>query len=203
VLIDFSTAESTARHAAAAAELGVALVIGTTGLAPAQQAAVDAAAKRVAVLQAPNFSLGVNLLFRIAREVARALGEDFDVGIVEAHHNQKADAPSGTALGLARAVAEGLGRDADEAMVHGRQGRPGPRARKEIGMHALRMGSVVGEHTAHFASPYERLELTHRAESRVVFAAGALRAAKWIAGKPAGRYTMDDVLFSAGGGGAR
>jgi 4-hydroxy-tetrahydrodipicolinate reductase len=196
VLIDFSLPKGTAARAAEAAERGIGLVIGTTGLDEAAAAAVEAAAERVPVLHAPNYSLGVNLLFRVAAEVARALGAGFDVEIVEAHHNRKADAPSGTALGLAERVCEALGRDPAADLVHGRGGPVGPRTEREIGMHALRLGSVVGEHTVHFGSDHERIELTHRAQSRDVFAAGALRAAAWIAGRAPGRYGMDDVLFA-------
>lgn len=195
VLIDFSVPESTAARAAEAAAKGVALVIGTTGLTAAQEAAVAEAARAVPVIHAPNFSLGVNLVFRIAAEIAQALGEDFDIEIAEAHHNRKADAPSGTALGIAKSVCAATGRDLAADLVHGREGKPGPRDRREIGMHALRLGSVVGDHTVYFGSEFERIELTHRAQTRDVFAAGALRAARWLAGKKPGRYSMADVLF--------
>jgi 4-hydroxy-tetrahydrodipicolinate reductase len=195
VLVDFSTPAATMQRAEEAAELGLALVIGTTGLEEAEISRLKALSARVPVLLAHNFSLGVNLLCRIAAEVARALGDDFDVEIVEAHHNRKVDAPSGTAMGLARAVAGALGRDVASDLRHGRQGRSCKRTPREIGMHALRMGSVVGEHTVHFGSEFERVELTHRASNRDVFAAGALRACKWIDGRSPGWYTMDDVLF--------
>ncbi len=195
VIVDFSTPEGTAGLAATAAEMGVAMVIGTTGLNETETAAVTAAAEKIPVIHAPNFALGVNLVFRLAGEIARALGEDFDIEIMEAHHNQKADAPSGTALGIARSICAATGRDLDRDLVHGRHGKPGARTRKEIGMHSLRMGSVVGDHTVHFGSEYERIELTHRAQNRDVFAAGALRAAKWLVGRAAGSYGMADVLF--------
>lgn len=196
-LIDFTTPESTVQRAAEAVKFGMALVIGTTGMTEAQEQAVHDASKKVPVIHAGNYSLGVNLLVRVVGEVAKALGDDFNVEIEETHHNQKADAPSGTALMLARSICDALGRDIKTDLVHGRSGRPGPRTNKEIGMHALRLGAVVGEHTAHFGSLFERIELTHRAQNRDVFAAGALRAAKWLAGKAPGMYSMDNVLFGS------
>ncbi len=195
VLVDFSAPESTVQRAREMAQMGVALVVGTTGLNPEQEAAVREAATAVPVLHASNYSLGINLLLRVAAEVAAALGEDFDIEIAESHHNRKADAPSGTAMSLARSVCEATGRTAATDLVYGRQGRPGPRSRREIGVHALRLGSVTGEHTVHFGSLFERIELTHRAETRDVFAAGALRAAKWLAGREPGMYSMNHVLF--------
>ncbi|MCX7935619.1 MAG: 4-hydroxy-tetrahydrodipicolinate reductase [Planctomycetota bacterium] len=195
VLIDFSSPEGTIVRLHEAVALRTPLVIGTTGLSEEQTAEVKRAAQQVPVIHAPNFSLGVNLMFRLAAEMAKALGSAFDIEIVEAHHNKKADAPSGTALGIARAVCEALGRDPKRCLIHGRHGKPGARTREEIGMHALRLGSVVGDHTICFASEFERLELTHRAQTRDVFAAGALCAAKWLAGKKAGLYSMSDVLF--------
>ena len=193
--IDFAAPESTLKRLDEAVATGTPIVIGTTGLDEAAIKKLDEASKSIAVLFAPNMSLGINVLSKIVAEVAAALGDAYDVEIVEAHHNKKADAPSGTALKLAASVCGALGRDMEKDLVHGRSGRPGERSRREIGMHALRMGSVVGEHTVHFSSGYERIELTHKAETRDVFAAGALRAAKWLAGKPAGKYGMEDVLF--------
>ena len=198
VLIDFSTPEGALVRAGEAIGRRTAYVIGTTGLTDAQQAAVYLAAETVPVMQASNYSVGINLLARLVGIVARALGEDFDVEITEAHHNQKVDAPSGTALTLARAAADGLGLEFPAALVHGRSGRPGARPRRQIGMHALRMGSVVGDHTVYFGSASERIELTHRAESRDVFAAGALRAAQWLVKRPAGLYDMEKMLFGEG-----
>jgi len=195
VVIDFSSPEGTIVRLHEAVALRMPLVIGTTGISEDQIAEIKRAAQQVPVIHAPNFSLGVNLIFRLAAEMARALGENFDIEIVEAHHNKKADAPSGTALGIAKAVCEALGRDPRRSLVHGRHGKPGARSREEIGMHALRLGSVVGDHTLCFASEFERIELTHRAQTRDVFAAGALRAAKWLAGKKPNLYTMADVLF--------
>ncbi|MCD7895423.1 MAG: 4-hydroxy-tetrahydrodipicolinate reductase [Planctomycetaceae bacterium] len=195
VLIDFSSPESTLRNAGWARELGTALVIGTTGLEPQQEETIRTFADAVPVILAPNFSLGVNLLFKLAAEAAKVLGDDYDIEIVETHHNQKVDAPSGTALGIAKAVAAELDRKIPDDLVNGRAGRPGKHSRKEIGMHALRMGSIPGDHTIHFANDVEVISISHRAQSRDVFAAGALRAAKWITGKTPGMYTMADLLF--------
>ena len=195
LLIDFSSPESTIQNALAAKRMGIALVVGTTGLDEAQEAELHEVAKAIPVMHAPNYSLGVNLMFKLASEAARVLGDEYNIEIVEVHHNQKVDAPSGTAIGLARAVSEPLGRDPVEDLVHGREGKPGKRTTREIGMHALRMGSVAGEHTAYFCSNHECLSISHRAESRDVFAAGALRAAKWLRSRPTGYYTMQDMLF--------
>jgi 4-hydroxy-tetrahydrodipicolinate reductase len=194
VLIDFSVPEQTARLAGVAAERGWAIVVGTTGLDAAQQQQLQAAAARCAVLTAPNFSVGVTALFRIAAETARLLGEGYDIEIVESHHRFKKDAPSGTALRLAERVAEATGRDLAKNAVYGRKGITGERSRDEIGIQSLRRGDVVGEHTVTFTSLGETIELTHRAHSRDAFARGAVQAAKWLAGKPAGRYTFEQVL---------
>lgn len=195
VLVDFSSPENAVRNAERAVELNTRMVIGTTGLQMKQVDALNAAAEKIPVLFAPNFSLGVNLMFRLAAEAAKVLGDDYDIEIVEAHHNQKMDAPSGTALGIASVVARELGRDLDADLVHGRSGQVGKRTPKEIGMHALRMGSVTGKHTIYFCSEHECFEITHSAQSRDVFAAGALRAAKWIIGQKPGLYDMQDMLF--------
>lgn len=195
VVIDFSSPASVVGNAKAAVAAGSRLVVGTTGLDKSQVAELEMAAGSVAVLFAPNYSLGVNLMFRLAAEAAKVLGDDYNIEIVEVHHNQKMDAPSGTALGLARAVAGELGRDLEHDLVHGRSGKPGKRTTREIGMHALRMGSITGEHSIYFANDSERLEIAHRAESRDVFVSGALRAAKWIVGKGPGLYDMQDMLF--------
>lgn len=195
VAIDFSSPESALVNAGVAADNGIKLIVGTTGLAQDQVDVLKKASAKTAVLFAPNFSLGVNLLFRLAAEAAKVLGDDYNIEIVEAHHNQKVDAPSGTALGIAKAVTDALGRDMEKDLVHGRSGKPGKRTVKEIGMHALRMGSVVGEHSIYFCNDYERIEIAHRAESRDVFVSGALRAAKWITGKGPGFYCMQDMLF--------
>lgn len=195
-MIDFSTPEGTMRRVREAADQGMALVIGTTGMTPEEARVVQDASTRVPIIHAGNFSLGINLLVRVAAEVAKALGEDFDIEISETHHNQKVDAPSGTALMLAHSICKARDRDPVDTLVDGRTGRPGVRPKGEIGMHALRMGSVVGDHTVQYGSLFERVELTHKAQTRDVFAAGALRAAKWLVGRVPGMYTMEDVLFA-------
>lgn len=200
VLIDFSTPETTVQRVGEAATLGCAMVIGTTGLTPQQEAAVNTASKKIPIIHAANYSLGVNLLIKVAGEVAKALGEEFDIELVEAHHNKKVDAPSGTALAIARRICAATARSAEKDLIHGRSGKPGARTKSEIGMHAVRMGSVVGDHSAYFSSDFEIIELAHRAQSRDVFAAGALRAAKWLAGRKPGMYSMEDVLFTRDSG---
>lgn len=194
VMIDFSTPEATVARAAQAAERGIALVIGTTGLSLEQESKIREASRKVPLIHASNYSLGVNLMLKIAARMAQVLKDDFNIEITEAHHNRKVDAPSGTALSLAQSICEATGRDYPNCLVHGREGRPGARTPREIGMHSLRMGSVVGDHTVFFASDFERLELTHRAQTRDVFAAGALRAGLWLAGKQPGAYSMQDML---------
>jgi 4-hydroxy-tetrahydrodipicolinate reductase len=191
VVVDFSTSHATLALAAVVASSGTALVSGTTGLDDAARAALDRAAGHAAVLWEPNMSVGVHVLARLVAQAAATLAA-WDVEIVETHHRAKVDAPSGTALRLAEAVREGRGKAAP--LVHGREGKPGPRGPGEIGMHALRGGDVVGDHVVHLMSGGERLELTHRATSRDVFAHGALRAARWIAGRAPGRYALRDVL---------
>lgn len=194
VLIDFSVPAATRTALALCREQRVALVIGTTGLTTEDHGQIDEAAKTIPVLQAPNMSLGVNLLFALAAQVAKKLGDDYDIEITEAHHRFKKDAPSGTAIGLAESICGATGKSYEDDVVHGRHGGETTRKRGTIGMHALRMGDVVGDHTATFATLGERIELRHVASTRDVFAHGALRAAKWLAGKPAGRYSMRDVL---------
>ncbi len=194
VVIDFSHRDATQGVAEACARLGKPLVVGTTGLGPAALDALDALGKTRRVVLAPNTSVGVTVLFHLAREAARLLGDEFDAEIVEVHHGKKVDAPSGTALRLAEAVAEGKRLDTS-AFVHGRSGIVGARPPKEIGIHAVRAGDVVGEHTLMLAGPAERIELVHRAHDRALFARGALRAARWVAQPgPAGRYDMRAVL---------
>lgn len=206
VYIDFTTPQVTADVALAAMARGVAAVVGTTGMNDRAHAALEVLSKRAPVLWAPNFSPGVNLLLDLAERTARALGPEFDIEVVEIHHRQKRDAPSGTALALAEALSRGRGNGAGAgagadagrgpalARVLGRAGDTGPRAPGELGIAAVRGGDVIGEHTAYFLGEHERIELTHRAATRSVFAAGALRAATWLAGRPAGRYRMRDVL---------
>ena len=194
VTIDFTAPEATAIHVTAAAERGVAAVIGTTGLPPDARAAILHAGARIPIVLAPNFSLGVNLLVALVEQAARVLGEGYDLEIVELHHRQKRDAPSGTALALGEAVARGRGLDFAASRRPGRDGDVGARAAAEIALHAVRGGDVVGEHTAYFMGQGERVEITHRATSRGVFAHGAVRAARWVLGQPAGVYSMRDVL---------
>jgi 4-hydroxy-tetrahydrodipicolinate reductase len=193
VIIDFSVPEQTVSLLSVAANRGCGIVVGTTGLDAAQQKQLLAAAERCAVLAAPNFSLGMNVLFRLVAEAASRLA-GYDVEIVESHHRFKKDAPSGSALRLAERVAEATGRDLAKAAVYGRKGLTGERSPDAIGIHALRRGDVVGEHTVTFTTLGETVELTHRAHSRDSFARGAVHAAKWLAGKPAGRYSFEQVL---------
>jgi len=193
VLIDFTSPSSMRHWLKTCSDREIAMVIGTTGLQEADHAAIDRAAERIPILQAPNMSLGVNVLFRIAAQVATMLGSDYDIEIVEAHHRFKKDAPSGTAMGLADAILKATGKSRD-ALLYDRHGEDVPRKPGQIGMHALRMGDEVGRHTVSFAALGERLELTHVATNRDTFVHGALRAAKWIADRKPGRYGMADVL---------
>lgn len=203
VVIDFTTPEVTAETASLAAKAGVPLVIGTTGLTDGQQRAVQAASKKVAVLHAPNMSVGVNLLFQLAAQAAKALGPSYDIEIVEAHHRMKKDAPSGTALHLARLLADAIGRKLEQAAVYSRHGRDTARQQGQIGIQSVRGGDIVGDHTVIFAGPGERLELTHRASSRDNFARGALLAARWIVDQPSGLYSMQDLLNKGQGAGVQ
>jgi 4-hydroxy-tetrahydrodipicolinate reductase len=191
-IVDFSTPSAVPLVADAAVRARCALVSGTTGLDDAAKAALDRAARDVPVLWEPNMSVGVFVLGRLLERAIAMLGSDIDVEIVEAHHRMKADAPSGTALRLAE-VARAARKD-EGALVTGRTGKPGARPRSEIGVLAMRGGDVVGDHTVHLLALGERLELTHRASNRDLFARGALRAAAWLVGKPARRYTLADVL---------
>ena len=194
VVIDFSAPVATRALMETCAAQGIAMVIGTTGLTPDDQRLIDAASKKTAILQATNMSLGVNLLFALAAQVAKRLGDDYDIEIVESHHRFKKDAPSGTAMSIAQAICDATGKDIAKDLVHGRHGDDTTRKRGQIGMHALRVGDVVGDHTVTFGTLGERLELSHYASTRDIFARGALRAAKWIAAMKPGRYHMKDVL---------
>jgi len=193
VVIDFTAPAASVAHARLCAERQVPLVIGTTGLEEEAREAVAQAARQTAVVLAPNTSVGVNVVFQMAAELARSLGEGYDVDILEAHHRMKKDAPSGTALKLAEVVAWALGRDATDFTLS-RHGQLGARPPREIGVQTLRGGDVVGEHTVYFFGDGERVELTHRATSRDQFARGAVRAAQWLVGRPPGLYDMRDVL---------
>lgn len=194
VLVEFSTPEATLAHLRLVAGVGAAAVVGTTGFTPGQREEAAGLAARAPIMMASNMSVGVTLALQVLATMARALGDDYDVEITEIHHRWKKDAPSGTALSMAEAVAAALGRDLGRCAVHGRHGLPGERPGKEIGIFSLRSGDVVGEHTVSFGAPGERLELTHRAHSRDTFARGALRAVRFVADRPPGLYSMQDVL---------
>jgi 4-hydroxy-tetrahydrodipicolinate reductase len=195
LVIDFTHAETARTHANALAQAGTAWVLGSSGLSAADEAAVGEAARRVPVVYAANFSAGVTLVLALAERMAAALPADaYDAEIVEMHHRQKVDAPSGTAIGIARAVARGRGIALEGAMEAGRHGQTGARRSGAIGLASLRGGQVVGEHTLIFAAADEQIALTHRAFARRAFAAGAVRAALWAARQPAGLYDMADVL---------
>jgi 4-hydroxy-tetrahydrodipicolinate reductase len=193
-ILDFTVPKATVEFAGLAANARIVHVIGTTGLTPADEAHIAAAARHAPIIKAGNMSLGVNLLAAITRRVAEALDEDFDIEIVEMHHRDKVDAPSGTALMLAEAAAEGRGISLDKHAVRGRDGVSGPRKRGDIGMASLRGGSVVGEHRVILAGPGERIELAHLAGDRGIFARGAVKAVLWGRGKAPGLYSMSDVL---------
>ena len=193
-VIDFTFHEAVPENITKAAEDGVVYILGTTGLTDEEQAAVDAAAKKIPVVQSGNFSLGINLLLGLVRKASEILGVEYDCEVVEMHHRHKKDAPSGTALMLAKAAADGRGQDFDDVSVFGREGIVGERPQGEIAVHALRGGSVIGDHTVMFAGDVERVELVHKAQTREAFAAGALRAALWAADKAPGLYNMRDVL---------
>jgi 4-hydroxy-tetrahydrodipicolinate reductase len=194
VVIDFTAPAATVLHAGEAARRGKPLVVGTTGLEPEHEAVLAASARSTAILRAPNMSLGVNLLLGLVRQVAASLGDDYDIEILEMHHRHKVDAPSGTALALGQAAAAGRGIDLAAHSQRVRNGITGPRRAGDIGFATLRGGDVVGEHSVIFAAEGERVELTHRAGSRQIFARGAVRAARWAVGRPPGLYGMADVL---------
>lgn len=193
VIIDFTTPESTLALIDTCRQRNIAMVIGTTGLTGSQQAALADAASEIPIVFAANYSIGVNVLLQVVGQVAKALGEDYDIEISESHHRFKKDAPSGTALALAKAICTTLGKEPGETMVYGRGG-VAPRNPGEIGMHALRLGDTVGEHTVSFGSLGETVTIGHSAHTRDTFARGALRAAQWLVGKKPGLYAMKDVL---------
>jgi len=194
VLVEFSVPEASLEHARLVARAGGRAVIGTTGFSGAQREEMAALARQAAILVAPSMSVAVTLAFSLLATMAKVLGDDYDVEITETHHRYKKDAPSGTALHMAEIVARALGRDLKQVGVYGRQGVPGERTGKEIGVMSLRSGDVVGEHTVSFGTLGERLELTHKAHNRDMFARGALRAVRWVAGRGPGLYSMHDVL---------
>ncbi len=194
VLIDFTSIDATMRHLEMCREAGRAIVIGTTGLSDAQKETLQMAARDIPVVFAPNMSIGINVLLQVLGQVASMLGDDYDVEIIEAHHRHKVDAPSGTALRLGEAVADSLDRDLQQVAIYGREGITGERSAQTIGFSTIRGGDVVGDHTVLFAGIGERVEITHKASSRMTFAKGAVRAAQWVADKPAGLYDMSHVL---------
>jgi len=194
VLIDFTRPEVTLANLAVCRQRGSAMVIGTTGFDEAQKTQIAEAAKDIAIVFAPNMSVGVNLCLKLLQMAAKVLGDEVDIEVIEAHHRHKVDAPSGTALRMGEVVAEALGRDLKECAVYGREGVTGERKRKTIGFETIRAGDIVGDHTVLFAGEGERVEITHKASSRMTFAGGAVRAAQWLVGREAGLYDMQDVL---------
>ncbi|MBC8379884.1 MAG: 4-hydroxy-tetrahydrodipicolinate reductase [Planctomycetes bacterium] len=194
VMIDFSLPQAADAAIDYCAKNGVALVMGTTGLSDGQLAKLNNASGKIAIVQATNMSLGMNLLFATVGKVAKALGENYDIEIVEAHHRFKKDAPSGTALSLAEAVCEETGRDYPGSLVHGRQGKDATRKEGTIGMHAIRAGDIVGQHSVIYSTLGETVTISHNAHTRDTFVRGALRAAEWITGQKPGLYDMQDVL---------
>ncbi|MFQ5508721.1 MAG: 4-hydroxy-tetrahydrodipicolinate reductase [Leptospirillia bacterium] len=194
VVIDFSSPEATVRHAQIAGEAGVSMVIGTTGLSTDQAAHIASSMEGLPYIKAPNMSVGVNLVFKLLDMAARALTEEYDIEIIEAHHRHKVDAPSGTALRMGEVVAAARGVTLDTHGVFARHGQTGAREPGSIGLQSLRMGDVAGEHTVMFAADGERVEIGHRASGRETFARGAIRAARWVVTRPPGLYDMQDVL---------
>jgi 4-hydroxy-tetrahydrodipicolinate reductase len=194
VLIDFTRPEGTLAHLAVCRELGVRAVVGTTGFNPEQLALIDEHARHIAIVMAPNMSLGVNVVLKLLDMAARALPDDYDIEVIEAHHRHKVDAPSGTALAMGQAVAHALGRELQDVAVFARQGHTGERGARTIGCSAIRGGDIVGDHTVLFAGTGERIEITHRSASRAGYVQGSLRAARFVAARASGLYGMHDVL---------
>ncbi len=194
VLIDFTRPEGTLEHLKVCRELGVAMVIGTTGFTEAQKAEIDAAAKDIAIMMAPNMSVGVNVTLKLLEMAAKALSTGYDIEIIEAHHRHKVDAPSGTALKMGEVIADALGRDLKDCAVYAREGVTGERDPSSIGFATIRGGDIVGDHTVLFAGTGERIEISHKSSSRATYAQGSLRAVRFLAGKKAGLFNMFDVL---------
>jgi 4-hydroxy-tetrahydrodipicolinate reductase len=194
VLVDFTLAAAAAANVGVCRDAGKRAVVGTTGFSESQRAQLSEHAEHMALVLAPNMSVGVTLCFKLLDLAARTLGDEVDIEIIEAHHRHKVDAPSGTAVRMGEVVAEALGRRLADCAVYGRQGHTGARERSTIGFETVRAGDIVGEHTVMFAGSGERVEITHRASSRVNFAHGALRAARWVMGRESGLYDMQDVL---------
>ena len=194
VLIDFTRPEPTLANLEVCRQAGRRVVIGTTGFSEQEKARIKAAAEDIGVVFAPNMSVGVNVCLKLLDVAARVLGDEVDIEVIEAHHRHKVDAPSGTALRMGEVVAEALGRDLKDCAVYGREGHTGERDRKTIGFETIRAGDIVGDHTVLFAGTGERIEITHKASSRMTFAYGAVRAASWLTGRKTGLYDMRDVL---------
>jgi 4-hydroxy-tetrahydrodipicolinate reductase len=194
VVIDFSTPETTLTNLAICAEFGKKMVIGTTGFTEEQKSQIAKFSQMIGVVMAPNYSVGVNVMFTLLAKAAKVMGEEYDIEIIEAHHRHKVDAPSGTALGMGEAIANAMGNQLSDVAVYSREGITGARTSSEIGFATVRAGDIVGEHTAMFADIGERLEITHKASDRMTFAKGAVRAAIWLGGQSVGFYTMQDVL---------
>jgi 4-hydroxy-tetrahydrodipicolinate reductase len=194
VLIDFTRPEGTMAHLAACRELGIKVVIGTTGFSDAQKAEIAAQAQHMAIMFSPNMSVGVNVVMRLLEVAARALNQGYDIEVIEAHHRHKVDAPSGTALAMGEVVAKALGRNLKECAVYGREGVTGERDPSTIGFATIRGGSIIGDHTVLFAGTGERIEITHKSDSRAGYAQGSLRAARFLADRASGLFNMNDVL---------
>ncbi|WP_455203727.1 4-hydroxy-tetrahydrodipicolinate reductase [Kaarinaea lacus] len=194
VLIDFTTPEATMQNVEICMTAGRKIVIGTTGLSEEQKQSLNKAAEKIAIVFAPNMSIGVNLCLKLLDIAARVMNEDIDIEIIEAHHRHKVDAPSGTALAMGEVIAKALDRDLKQCSVYGREGITGPRERTTIGFETIRAGDIVGEHTVMFAGIGERVEISHKASSRMTFAKGAVKAANWIMQHETGLYDMQDVL---------
>ncbi|WP_186667080.1 4-hydroxy-tetrahydrodipicolinate reductase [Vibrio kanaloae] len=194
VIIDFTAPVSTLANIELCKRHGKKLIIGTTGFSEEEKRVIDAASKEIAIVMAPNYSVGVNLVFKLLEKAAKVMGDYCDVEIVEAHHRHKVDAPSGTAIGMGEAIAGAMGNELNDVAVWSREGITGERTKDEIGFATIRAGDIIGEHTAMFADIGERVEITHKATDRMTFANGAIKAAVWLNGKSAGFYTMTDVL---------
>jgi 4-hydroxy-tetrahydrodipicolinate reductase len=193
-LIDFTRPEGTIAHLRVCSELGVKLVVGTTGFTDEQKAEIHAAAKQIAIMFAPNMSVGVNVVLKLLQQAAKALSHGYDIEIIEAHHRHKVDAPSGTALKMGEVVADALGRDLKTCAVYGREGVTGERDPSTIGFATVRGGDIIGDHTVLFAGTGERIEISHKSSSRAGYAQGSLRAVRYLADKPSGLFDMNDVL---------
>ncbi|MCK6264826.1 4-hydroxy-tetrahydrodipicolinate reductase [Vibrio sp. ZSDE26] len=194
VIVDFTAPVNTIANIELCKKYGKQIVIGTTGFSEEEKQQIDAASKDIAIVMAPNYSVGVNLVFKLLEKAAKVMGDYCDVEIVEAHHRHKVDAPSGTAIGMGEAIAGAMGNELNDVAVWAREGITGERTKDEIGFATIRAGDIIGEHTAMFADIGERVEITHKATDRMTFANGAIKAAVWLNAKPAGFYTMTDVL---------